>query len=140
MRSRPPSALFFLSLVVACASLSALPAQGLLVGSPGPDARAGRDGLGHGVGIRSTSVRVAIVDGVATTTIRQLLHNDGAREATGALSWLSGVPPRRLRSLTGSSAACGADTAHSANPRASRKREVRALTFMVSPFDGRIGG
>lgn len=95
MRSRPPSALFC-SLVVACASLSPLPAQGLLVGSPGPEARAGRDGIGHGVGIRSTSVRVAIVDGVATTTIRQLLHNSGEREAEG--TWLLPLPKGAMAS------------------------------------------
>lgn len=88
MRSRPsPSSPFVRSFLVATALVSSLGAQGLQVGAPGP---APHQGPGHGVSIRSTSVHTEIVDGVATTTIRQLLHNAGEREAEG--TWLLPLP------------------------------------------------
>lgn len=88
MRSRPSSSSPFLrSLLVAGAVVSTLDAQGLQVGSLGP---APHQGPGHGVSIRSTAVHTEIVDGVATTTIRQLLHNAGEREAEG--TWLLPLP------------------------------------------------
>ena len=79
-----------LSLVLA----TPLAAQGLLIGPdpgprPAPDARPAPR-AGHGVHIARTQVRADIVDGVATTTIDQVLKNEGARDAEG--TWFLPLP------------------------------------------------
>lgn len=74
-----------------------LTAQGLLIG-PGPTPNPGPAPIGRpdpaqrsgGVRIVRTAVHADIVDGVATTTVDQLIHNDGARDAEG--TWFLPLP------------------------------------------------
>ena len=71
-------------------------AQGLLIGPVNPDPRLGPvvrpdHGPRHGgVRIVRTAVHADIVDGVATTTVDQLIHNDGTRDAEG--TWFLPLP------------------------------------------------
>ncbi|MBL8751367.1 MAG: VWA domain-containing protein [Planctomycetes bacterium] len=71
--------------------LAPLSAQGLLVGPPtGPEAQPpSRGGVG-GVSIVRTAVHADVVDGVATTTIDQVFHNGGTRDAEG--TWFLPMP------------------------------------------------
>jgi len=81
----------------AFALLSAVPltAQGLLIGpSPGPGpvpvVRTDPTQRHGGVRIVRTAVHADIVDGVATTTVDQLIRNDGSRDAEG--TWFLPLP------------------------------------------------
>lgn len=69
-----------------------LAAQGLWIG-PGEPAAIDRRVPGQGplVRIVRTAVHAEIVDGVATTTIDQVIHNDGGRDAEG--TWFLPLPP-----------------------------------------------
>lgn len=78
--------------VLALFLLAPLSAQGLLVGPPTdtqPLAPLPREGAG-GVSIVRTAVHADIVDGVATTTIDQVFHNSGPRDAEG--TWFLPMP------------------------------------------------
>lgn len=85
------------SLLAASLLFSApLSAQGLLVGpvappdSPGGHVRPDPIARSGGVRIVRTAVHADIVDGVATTSVDQVFHNDGARDAEG--TWFLPLP------------------------------------------------
>jgi len=73
-----------------------LSAQGLWIGPgeprPEPVERHGPPGPGVGPAVRivRTAVHAEIVDGVATTTVDQVIHNDGDRDAEG--TWFLPLP------------------------------------------------
>lgn len=74
--------------------LAPLSAQGLWIGPgdprPDPVVRQGPRGPGPAVRIVRTAVHAQIVDGVATTTVDQVIHNDGDRDAEG--TWFLPLP------------------------------------------------
>lgn len=83
---------FVVVLSLSCAA--SIPAQGLLIGpEPRPSSPPSATSAATkrpGVHIVRTKVHAQIVDGVATTTIDQVIRNNGAREAEG--TWFLPLP------------------------------------------------